>query len=256
MKLFIYSYDEKSESAALLKKTLIEKGHECLTIKHNGSTFKGGRDKLVLNWGSSDLPREVRRSTVINAEGFVADAIDKITCLTLVLKNGGRIPTMYTDKKMIDPGDFPIVCRTKVKGADGAGIVIAHKPEELVDAKLYVKLMPSKEEYRITIHDGEVLSSQIKVQRRVDPVRNAAFQWKDYIRVSSNNWGFDVANNVPANVKEQAIAAVKALGLDFGGVDVIWDGLRAYVLEVNTASQLTPYTAGKLADSLINKYNQ
>lgn len=249
MKLFIYSYDEKSESAALLKKTLTDKGHEAIMIKHQGSTFKGGRDKLVFNWGSSDLPREVRRSNVINTEVAVHDAIDKVETFKNLRRYDVRIPTIYTNTADIPVNHYPVICRTRAKGADGAGIVIANKPEEVVDAKLYVQLIPSLNEYRVTVSHGEVIATQRKVRQRVAANRS------DYdIRTTANGWGFDVDGNPPTNVKEQAIAAVKALGLDFGGVDVIWDGLRAHVLEVNTASQLTQYTANKLADSLIKKY--
>jgi len=251
MKLFIYSYDEKSESVDKLKAALKEKGHEALSIKHQGSTFKGGRDKRVLNWGSSDLPRDVRLSSVINREDAVHSAVDKLMTFGVLLANKVHLPLWSIDRRAFNEGDFPIVCRTKVKGADGAGIVIANKPEELVDARLYTQLIASTHEYRVNVSHGEVFATQIKRQKKDAPKGASSF-----IRTTANGWGFDVADKVPAKVKEQAIAAVKALGLDIGGVDVVWDGLRAYVLEVNTAPQLTPYTAGKLADSLIKQYNR
>lgn len=250
MKLFIYSYDEKSESVDKLKAALKEKGHEALSIKHQGSTFKGGRDKRVLNWGSSDLPREVRLSSIINPEQAVHTAIDKIEAFRVMEKNLVSLPLWDTENSFSQQ-QYPIVCRTKIKGADGAGIVIANKPDELVDARLYTQLVASTHEYRVMVHKHDIISTQIKHQKKDAPKGASAF-----IRTTANGWGFDVAEKVPAKVKEQANEAVSALGLDIGGVDVVWDGLRAYVLEVNTAPQLTPYTAGKLADSLIKQYNR
>ena len=250
MKLFIYSYDEKSESVDKLKAALKEKGHEALSIKHQGSAFKKGRDKRVLNWGSSDLPREVRLSSVINPEQAVHTAIDKIEAFRVMGKNLVSLPLWDTENSFSQQ-QYPIICRTKVKGADGAGIVIANKPEEIVDARLYTQLVASTHEYRVNVSHGEVFATQVKHQKK-DAPKGAS----TVIRTSANGWGFDVADKVPAKVKEQAIAAVKALGLDIGGVDVVWDGLQAYVLEVNTAPQLTPYTAGKLAESLIKQYNK
>ena len=44
----------------------------------------------------------------------------------------------------------------------------------------------------------------------------------------------------PQQVLDQAKLAVKATGLDFGAVDIIWNNLqeKAYVLEINTAPGL------------------
>jgi D-alanine-D-alanine ligase-like ATP-grasp enzyme len=63
------------------------------------------------------------------------------------------------------------------------------------------------------------------------------------IRSYDNGWVFAIdsityaSSEIEEQVKQQAIAAVKALGLDFGAVDVIVNkkGTKAYVLEVNTA---------------------
>jgi D-alanine-D-alanine ligase-like ATP-grasp enzyme len=70
------------------------------------------------------------------------------------------------------------------------------------------------------------------------------------IRNLANGWIFAVDKVVFASpaieqdVKQQAIAAVACLGLDFGAVDVIVDkdATKAYVLEVNTAPGLSSPT--------------
>ncbi len=48
-------------------------------------------------------------------------------------------------------------------------------------------------------------------------------------------------------VREAARSAVRALGLDFGAVDVLWKDGSCCVLEVNTAPCLTDATSDTLA---------
>jgi glutathione synthase/RimK-type ligase-like ATP-grasp enzyme len=63
------------------------------------------------------------------------------------------------------------------------------------------------------------------------------------IRNAANGWVFAVNDvrftspEIEEKVRSYSVAAVKALGLDFGAVDIIVNkkGTEAYVLEVNTA---------------------
>lgn len=82
--------------------------------------------------------------------------------------------------------------------------------------------------------------------------RNGILQDTDQslIRNYDNGWVFATQNVVYASaaietsVKEQAIAAVRGLSLDFGAVDICVNkqGDTAYVLEVNTAPGLSSPT--------------
>ncbi len=58
----------------------------------------------------------------------------------------------------------------------------------------------------------------------------------------------------PEDVKTQAIEAIRALGLAFGAVDVIWNEKqqKAYVLEVNTAPGLCGQTLEDYANAMQN----
>ena len=70
---------------------------------------------------------------------------------------------------------------------------------------------------------------------------------------SHGDWVF-CRNNLapyPDTIKQQAIAAVQALGLDFGGVDIALDTEHnTCVFEVNTAPGLTGTAVEILADAL------
>ena len=102
-------------------------------------------------------------------------------------------------------------------------------------------------EYRINIFRDHVVTRQKKVK-----VRAFNGKYNDEIKTTDGGYGFDLVDAVPLRVIPMAKKAVQSLGLDFGGVDVIVHKELAYILEVNTAPQLTPHTAKRLAE-LIKK---
>ena len=66
-----------------------------------------------------------------------------------------------------------------------------------------------------------------------------------------------VTRRLNADRYDQAVTAVKALGLDFGAVDQIIDqDGRAYVLEVNTAMAMSPLTLDTVASALQSLISQ
>lgn len=246
--MHIWSYDFHSESARRLADEL-----DVYLIKHENSKFVGHKDKTVLNWGSSNLPVQVRRCTVINDENAVHMAVNKRQSYRAFDKAG--VPTVkWTENKEWAKAwaalGHKIVCRQKVEGKDGEGIILASKPEEIVDAKLYAKLEEHAHEYRVTVFRDTICSVQKKVRIPGAPVGS------DEVRTSGNGWGFDVVNGgYGPGTEDACIKAVKALGLDFGGVDVLWDHrLGTCVLEVNTAPHLTPHCARKLAVAIKKAY--
>lgn len=130
-----------------------------------------------------------------------------------------------------------VVGRTKLNGHSGAGIILAGREEDVPDnCPLYVKYIKKKHEYRVHVAFGKVIDVQHKRKRRdydgdVDyAVRNHHTGWV-YCREDLE---------VSDAVKQSAIAAVAALGLDFGAVDIIYNERynAHYVLEVNTAPGL------------------
>jgi hypothetical protein len=90
--------------------------------------------------------------------------------------------------------------------------------------------------------NGEVVDIQRKARYRSVP--NEQVNWL----VRNHDNGFIYARNEgvepPHQVLEQAVLAVKAIGLDFGAVDIIYNEYNevAIVLEINTAPGLTGST--------------
>jgi hypothetical protein len=97
----------------------------------------------------------------------------------------------------------------------------------LEHAPLYTKFVPSTREYRVHVVDGVA----INVRRKTED---------DFYNVRI----------YPDDVVNQAVAATRAVGLDFAGVDVLWDDTHAWVLETNTAPGIGGLTVGQYADAL------
>jgi glutathione synthase/RimK-type ligase-like ATP-grasp enzyme len=106
---------------------------------------------------------------------------------------------------------------------------------------MYTKYIKKRDEYRVHVVQGNVIDTQIKM-RRYDTDDNQV-NWM--LRNHSNGFIFGRDRVVhDARRDALAIAAVHAVNLDFGGVDIIWNAYRNeyYVLEVNTAPGITGTT--------------
>ena len=149
---------------------------------------------------------------------------------------------------MITNGDT-IVCRTILNGSCGKGIVIAKTLEELVDAPLYVKYVPKKEEYRVHVAFGHVIAIQRKARRLECENPN----WQ--IRNHENGFVF-VHIEPMGNLEDLAVGAVEALGLKIGAVDIIWNEKNDefYVLEVNTSPGLEGRTIDAYVKAIKEEY--
>lgn len=247
--MYMYSYCNKSESARSVANALGIK----MMINHENSKFVGSPDKVVLNWGSSDLPREVRYCKVINSEFGVSQAVNKLKTFKALTRANVPTPAYTTDRNVAiqwtEGSLTPVFCRGNLVGHDGDGIHLAFKPNEVIYAPLYTSFLSAWEEYRITVFKDHAILCQRKVKRK------DVQQHSPYLRTTAGGYGFDV-DRAPKPVQDAAVAAIKALGLDFGGVDIILhdETLYPHVLEVNTAPQLTPYALEKLSKAIREEY--
>lgn len=252
MKL-VYSYNPGSEGAKALAQALGVK-----RIKHNSTTFRGAANKTIINWGSTEVPREVARCTIINPPERIASATNKLAFLRLCKEAGVRVPEFSTDandaKKWIEKGS-PAVCRTILNGSGGRGIVLADDRDDVVRAPLYTRYVKKQKEYRVHC----VKRTGIWPGMLEDPVFDVQQKAKKH---DADNENFRIQNlengfiykregiQVPDDVKAQAVKAFRATGLDFGAVDVVWNAHqdKAYVLEINTAPGLEGQTLQSYAN--------
>lgn len=233
MRYRIWSYRQGSKGASALAEALGGK-----VLRREGSRFIFRRGDIVVNWGDIDPPPFVTH----NREN-VRTASNKLLFFQRMAEAGldRLVPQFWTRRGDIPADAYPVVCRTVLAGHSGAGIVIANDMAGLVDAPLYVKYEKKKDEYRVHCSRDQIIAVQRKARRLDQP--EADVNWQ--IRNHDNGFvfvrgGFDAPDDVTA----AATAALGAVGLDFGAVDVIWNEKqgRAYVLEINTAPGLEGQT--------------
>jgi hypothetical protein len=136
-----------------------------------------------------------------------------------------------------------VVCRAVLQGHSGEGLSIASYKEDVSASEaispslLYTKYVKKRDEYRVHVMKDVAFF----VQKKVAPYSRS--ERPNYqIRNHSNGFVFAVNDLSPDDsVLSESVKAVKALGLDFGAVDVIWNERRkkATVIEVNTACSVT-----------------
>lgn len=241
MKFRVYPYKQGSAGAKALAVALDGK-----VLKLEGSKWKPKAGDVVINWGSGKVP-QFGPAKVLNPN--TNDASCKLASFKRMKENDVRVPDFTEARDEAEAMRFPVVCRTKLRGHSGDGIVIANNKEELVNAPLYTQYVKKKDEYRV-----HVLGQQaFFIQRKARKLDNENPNWQ--IRNLAGGFVFVEVEekDVPRDVIDQALAAVRALGLDFGGVDIMWNENegKAYVLEINTACGLEERTADRYKQAFV-----
>ena len=244
MKLAIYSYDNNSESAILLRNKLNEGAdNQCFLINHNNSRFVGNIDKTVINWGASTLPYEPLRCTVLNHPDRVKRAINKVKFFKhSATQEEYETPPFTTDpveaQQWLDAGDV-VVCRTQIKGHASAGIVICRQGDELPQGcKLFTKYIKKRREFRVHVTRNGRCLIQEKLKKRDVQATDEDFMIRDpekfaFCTIRNGAVSADLLQRLEAT----AIDVIDHMGLDFGGVDIGYNQHynKLYVYEINTA---------------------
>lgn len=231
MKLRIVPYRRGSESAKMLAELLSEKvGYK---------VWRG-------------VPRQDRHNIYWGKPGHVAS--DKLRTFD-ILKEKGVSHVPYTASKEEAAGylaaGHTVFART-TGGQGGSGITVVSPGETLPDRPLYTQYVKKKKEFRVHVVEGEVIDVQQKKKKNgTGPA--------GLIRNLANGWIFAHEDVVePDGLRDLGVAAVAAVGLDFGAVDIIWNETqnRCYVLEVNTAPGLCNTTCQKYVQAFATKYGE
>lgn len=245
-------------SARKLKEALKQKlpNHKILLVGSRNTKFKPRPSDIFINWGNSGghIWPEIFPKAYINHQYFVGKAVNKLVTFTALKQKGVPTPEWTTDgavaAEWLDDG-FDVVARHNLTGFGANGIELlegATGEEEgdfTTNAPLYVKYKKKKHEYRVHVFNREVIDVTQKRKRKGVEV--------DYkIRNYKNGWVYcrdDIIE--PSDLRSISIAAVFALGLDFGAVDVIWNEKenKCYVLECNTAPGLVGTTLESYANA-------
>jgi glutathione synthase/RimK-type ligase-like ATP-grasp enzyme len=203
-------------------------------------------DHAVINWGSSRQPNW-ENGRIYNKPSRVAYATNKLR--SLYKFNEFDVPTVEWTEYSYEADRWrewdKVFARTILTGHSGKGIVVC--TTELVPAPLYTKEFKKTNEYRVHVWGNEVLDIQEKRKRLGTGPSSDCDIWNH-----GNDFVFARQNvECPDSVKDAAILAVKALGLDFGAADVGYNtNGDVAVFEVNTAPGLTGTTLTKYVEKI------
>jgi len=227
-------------------------GVECIRVYPDRHYIPRPND-LIVGWGSGNTPNWAGRASGtrwFNKSGDIAKAVNKLTAFQLF--TAGNVPTVPYTTRARDVVEWyragsKAVLRQNLEGRDGDGVEIVPTIYDFWDksAPLYTKFIPNTTEYRVHVFNNII---DIQQKRPRDNARTV----NQEVRTTSGGWGLYRGNvNCPAVCQNAAIAAVRALGLSFGAVDVLATAHSAYVLEVNTAPELTEICTEKYGDTIL-----
>jgi len=198
------------------------------------------RFDTLIRWGDGQRVRYNPRQT-LNSREALEKAVNKHRATQLFAQNGVRVPPEVRDRQV------PCVGRSSFH-TQGQNFWLCWISDQISTAReegaeYFIKYIPIKQEWRVHVIAGEVAFVQRKYNQ--DRVCTGFMGIQGF----RNHWHKQVLSPQEAGdaVCEQGIKAVQALGLDFGGVDVIIsieDNLP-YVLEVNSGPAL-PTTETRL----------
>lgn len=212
-------------------------GRRVLRVRRDSANFVPRNTDRLLNWGCAAGPDwTVRGSQWINAPAAVALAANKIRTFERLAAHQVSAPLWTANRNIAQnwlDQDSRVLARTILNGSGGAGIVVCNPGDRLPAAPLYTMYQNKKQEFRVHVFNGAVIDVAEK-RRRTDADRSDPTD--ALIRNHDNGWVFCHDNvTAPRGLYDLAISAVRALGLDFGAVDIIWNRDKGWVLEVNTA---------------------
>ena len=209
-------------------------------IKENDSIDMS--NTIGIRWGSRAFLETSKSTIIYNRSKNIKNASNKRTARILMNEAGISIPYLLNEHNVTSE-IFPVIGRPEYhKGGKRVSIINSIEEYNPIPNWYYSQIIDKESEFRVHVAHGKVLV----VMKKSAPTSEQVV-WNR--TESENPWTYVKWKDTNRNVMFEALKAVKCLGLDFGGVDVMLKNNIAYVLEVNTAPTLVscPYVAGRYA---------
>lgn len=246
MRAYIQPYKTSSESAALLGDALGVK-----RIKSADSAYQPKAKDVIINWGSKTLYNGV---IYLNHPNMVAYASNKLK--TFEVFDAKEVMTVPWTRDKSQAMNWmlkgsTVMVRHLLNSSEGNGIEVYRTDMGflgLPDAPLYTQYVKKLSEFRVHVFNGEVIDV---CQKR----KKIGYKGESVPEIRSHQYGWVFCREdieEPGFLRPSAVKAIKALGLNFGAVDIIYNQQkdRCYVLEVNTAPGIEGTTVELYAKSI------
>jgi len=232
MKISIMPYKRSSKSARSVFR-------EMKKLTSTQVKYAWGKCKVVVNWGSSSFePRPYQ--IILNHPSRLEATINKLKFFNKCQEFGIPIPkfTSSFEEATENHANFSngTVERHLLTSSKGRGVEIVKKSESIsANAKMWVERIRQRREFRFIVVGDEVVISMVKKRPRdITPpsIQNEGSGYKYFLTRENEECLYPLEEGF-----EIAVKAVQSFGLDFGGVDIIWDKVNQkwLVLEINTA---------------------
>lgn len=199
----------------------------------NELNLAGGK---YIRWGNRIEADTDKSSIIYNKSEGIANATNKKLSRQLFIKNKVRTPQLVTPTD-VKSTQFPIIARPSTH-AKGKNFVTLKNVDDFTkhynanekNGWYYSEFINKEREFRVHCAHGKVLGVMEKARGSDNIAWNRAVTGEAFTRIAQKDYIFSICF--------QALKAVKTLGLDFAGVDVLLLGKEGFVLEVNTSPTL------------------
>lgn len=222
-----------------------------LRVRKDSVRYKRRLSDKIIAWG----PTAPCPHTDATQEAAKKIASNKLLSFRKFTEHNVQCPEWTTDINVAAQWRVDgktVVARHLLTSHSGKGIEILHPFEDGLgftpNAKLYVQYKKKKHEYRVHVFQSQVIDVTQKKKRVGHEGTN------HQIRNHQNGWVYCRENvQEPEGIRELALAACAAIGLQSGAVDIIWNEKenKCYVLEINTAPGIEGTTCKKYTQSIL-----
>ena len=225
----------------------------------------------VAFWGWADLGFSISGNQVYNPPHATAVSVAKLTFYEWLvgnprLKDHLLWHTMEKEEAIgwFKDGAKSVYCRALSRGKSGAGITVAHSPEEVVDSVYYTKGVQISTEFRVhffTLNDLTLVTQKLKLGKSAREDRGSSFNRE--IRTHDNGWVYGQPNDkLPEDsahvARGLALEIGHEIGLTYGCVDFIHDseGNKVWIVEANSAPGVSGESATEFYSNVFKEiYN-